>query len=74
MGLAGFVYMDAAASNTSHIVKNNYGRLKVFKEIKECLDIADRARLSLAVTIAPSLRETEKGRICESRSLHTGKA
>ncbi len=66
MGLAGFVYMDKAASNTSHIVKNNYGRLKVFKEIKESLNIADRAKLSLAVTIAPSLKETEKGRIAKA--------
>jgi methyl-accepting chemotaxis protein len=68
MGLAGFLYMDKASGNTSHIVKDNYGRLKVFKDIQECLSIADRARLSLAVTTVPSLKEAEKGRISKAEA------
>jgi methyl-accepting chemotaxis protein len=63
MGLAGFIYMDKAASNTSHIVKNNYGRLKVFKEIRECLGVIDQAMVSLAFTRDPALKETEKKRV-----------
>jgi len=68
MGVAGFVYMDKAAGNTSHIVKSNYGRLRVFKELKESLDAADLARLSLAVAATPSLKEEEKGRISKAES------
>jgi len=68
MGLAGFLYMDKASGNTSHIVKDNYGRLKVFKDIQECLSIADRARLSLAVTTVPSLKEAEKGKISKAEA------
>jgi methyl-accepting chemotaxis protein len=60
MGVAGFLYMDRAAENTRHIVKNNYGRLKVFKEIKESLNAADQALLSLTLVTEQSLKEAEK--------------
>lgn len=60
MGLTGFMYLDTAARNTSHIVQNNYGRLKVFREIKESLNAADRAMLGLALTKDASMKEMEK--------------
>jgi methyl-accepting chemotaxis protein len=63
MGLTGFIYLDTAARNTSHIVQNNYGRLKVFREIKESLNAADRAMLSLALTKDASMKEMEKKQI-----------
>ena len=63
MALAGFFYLDIAASKTTHIVNNNYGRLKVFRQIKEALNTSDQAMLSLAVTKDGTLKEEEKARI-----------
>ncbi len=63
MGFTGFLYLDSAASKTTHIVKNNYGRLKVFRDIKDSLAASDQAMLSLAVTEDAALKLDEKAKI-----------
>jgi methyl-accepting chemotaxis protein len=63
MGTVGFLFLDIAARNTSHIAKNNYGRLKVFKDIKESINAGDAAMLGLALSKEPAAQAAEKERV-----------
>lgn len=68
MGVSGFLYLDTASRNTSHIVKNNYGRLKVFREIKESLNDADKAIATLSVAKDSDVRQREGERLAKART------
>jgi methyl-accepting chemotaxis protein len=63
MGTAGFFYMNRTSNNASHIVNDNYGRIKVFREIKESLNTADHSMLSLALSSDPSIKQSEKQKL-----------
>ena len=60
MGVSGFLYLDTAASKTSHIVNNNYGRLKVFREMKDALGSSEQAMADMALAKDPSQKEGDK--------------
>lgn len=67
LGTLGFYYLDRSSRSVDHIVKNNYGRIVAFKQIKDAVDAIDKSMLSMALTKDRALKDAEKARIDKAR-------
>jgi len=68
MGALGYYYLDRSGRSVDHIVKNNYGRIVAFKEIKDAVDTIDKSMLSMALTKDAALKEAERAKIDKARA------
>ena len=67
LSLMGFLYFQSSADAIQHVVKNNYGRVQTFKQIKDAVDTIDKAMLSMTLSRDPALKNAEKTVIEEAR-------
>lgn len=70
LGAVGFYYLDQSGRSVDHIVNNNYGRIVVFKEVKDAVDTIDKALLSMALTKDNNLKQQEKEKIEKARAAY----
>lgn len=70
LGAIGFYYLDQSNRSVDHIVNNNYGRIVVFREVKEAVDTIDKALLSMALTKDNALKQQEKEKIEKARTAY----
>lgn len=70
LGAVGFYYLDQSSRSVDHIVNNNYGRIVVFKEVKDAVDTIDKALLSMALTKDNNLKQQEKEKIEKARAAY----
>jgi len=70
LGAIGFYYLDQSSRSVDHIVNNNYGRIVVFKEVKDAVDTIDKALLSMALTKDTALKQQEKEKIEKARAAY----
>lgn len=70
LGVIGFYYLDQSGRSVDHIVNNNYGRIVVFKEVKDAVDTIDKALLSMALTKDDALKQHEKEKIEKARAAY----
>ena len=70
LGVIGFYYLDQSGRSVDHIVNNNYGRIVVFKEVKDAVDTIDKALLSMALTRDNALKQHEKEKIEKARAAY----
>ncbi len=67
LGVMGYYYLDRSSRSVDHIVKNNYGRIVAFKQVKDAVDTIDKSMLSMALTRDRALKDAEKARIDKAR-------
>lgn len=70
LGAIGFYYLDQSNRSVDHIVNNNYGRIVVFREVKDAVDTIDKALLSMALTKDNALKQQEKEKIEKARTAY----
>ncbi len=68
LGVLGFYYLDRSARSVDRIVKNNYGRIVAFRQVKDAVDTIDKSMLSMALTKDRALKDTEKACIDKARA------
>ena len=61
LAVMGYVYFQKATDAVEHVVKNNYGRIQTFRDIKDAVDTIDKAMLSMTVDQGLCTQERGKG-------------
>jgi len=67
MGVMGYLYFHKSTDAIEHVVKNNYGRVQTFRQIKDAVDRIDKAMLSMILSKDPAIKNAEKAAIEEAR-------
>jgi len=70
MGTIGYYYLDRSSRSVDDIVKNNYGRIVAFRQVKDAVDTIDKSMLSMALTRDDALKQAEKAKIDKARSAY----
>ena len=67
LSVMGYLYFQNTTDAFEHVVKNNYGRVQTFRQIKDAVDTIDKAMLSMTLSKDPALKNAEKAVIEEAR-------
>ncbi len=70
MGTMGYYYVDRSSRSVDDIVKNNYGRIMAFRQVKDAVDTIDKSMLSMALTRDDALKQAEKAKIDKARGAY----
>ncbi len=68
LGVSGFCYLDRLSGSAEDIIKNDYGRIVLFKQIDDAAGTIDKAMLSMALTKNSGLKQEEKEKIAKARA------
>lgn len=67
LGASGLYYLDRSSSSVETMINDDYGRIVLFKQIKDAAVTIDKAMLSMALTKSPSIKQDEKEKIAKAR-------